>query len=77
MGNAALKEMVPHLKHLLSVKEPMVRRHAAWALKQEGDEASMKALADRLRVEKDRSTIRTLARLIESVTASEDEHPAL
>ena len=77
MGNAALKEMVPHLKHLLSVKEPMVRRHAAWALKQVGDEASMNALADRLRVEKDRSTIRTLARLIESVTASEAEHPAL
>ena len=76
MGNAALKEMVPHLKHLLSVKEPMVRRHAAWALKQVGDKASMKALVDRLRVEKDQPTIKTLVRLIESVTAPENENPA-
>lgn len=75
MGNAALKEMVPHLKILLSVKEPMIRRHAAWALKQIGGEVSMKALVSRLRVERDQSTRITLTRLIESSAAPEDENP--
>ena len=75
MGNAALKEMVPPLRRLLSVKEPMIRRHAAWALQQVGDKVSMKALVDRLRVEKDQSTRSALVRIIESSAATEGENP--
>ncbi|MDA2928545.1 tRNA epoxyqueuosine(34) reductase QueG [Acidobacteria bacterium AH-259-O06] len=34
MGNSGDPEMIPELKNLLNSGDPMIRRHAAWALKQ-------------------------------------------
>jgi epoxyqueuosine reductase len=51
LGNLKSREAVPALIQALQDQEPLVRRHAAWALGQIGTPEAMSALADRLGIE--------------------------
>lgn len=66
LGNAANPESVPELIGLLNCDEPMVRRHAAWALKRIGGSAAVKALRGRLAEERDEPTRLEIERLLET-----------
>ncbi|HEX9938243.1 MAG TPA: HEAT repeat domain-containing protein [Longimicrobium sp.] len=53
LGNWGSREAVPALAVALNDEEPLVRRHAAWALGRIGTDAAMQALAGRAEVEED------------------------
>ncbi len=53
LGNLKSEAAVPALTHALNDDEPLVRRHAAWALGEIGTGASRSRLAERLDLEPD------------------------
>ncbi len=65
MGNSRSEEFVPDLVQLLNDQDPMVRRHAAWGLKEIGGDQARSALVERLRVETDPPTRENLEILIQ------------
>lgn len=56
MGNRGDAQYVPHLVRALTEEEPVVRRHAAWALGRIGGDAARQGLQSRLAVESDETT---------------------
>lgn len=66
MGNSGSPQMIPDLKRLLHEKDAMVRRHAAWALARIGGSTCRELLRQRLRVESDPETRRSIRRLLQS-----------
>lgn len=64
MGNAKDPEMVAELRSLLNAHDPMVRRHAAWALGRMGTPEAREALQQRREIESDEATVRTLESLL-------------
>tara|TARA_B100000949_G_scaffold192681_1_gene176708 strand:- start:217 stop:1380 length:1164 start_codon:yes stop_codon:yes gene_type:complete len=60
MGNSGNPEMVLELKKLLNYEDPLIRRHAAWALNQIDSLEARQAILTRLEKEEDRNTLRTL-----------------
>ena len=65
MGNSRSQEFVPELTRLLNCPDPMVRRHAAWGLKEIGGDTARTALVRRLETETDDSTRQALEKLVE------------
>lgn len=61
MGNRGDARYVPALAEALAEGEPVVRRHAAWALGRIGGEAARQALAAALETEEDESVRREIA----------------
>ncbi len=64
MGNSRSQEFVPELVRLLHCPDPMVRRHAAWGLKEIGGDQARTALMERLGIETDGPTRRALEKLV-------------
>ena len=64
MGNTRSPDMIPELRSLLNTDDPMVRRHAAWALAQIGTPEAIKALRHRKEKEFDQETLTTLENLL-------------
>ena len=65
MGNSRSEEFLPELIQLLNGPDPMVRRHAAWGLKEIGGEQARKGLIERLGIEADARTREALEKLVE------------
>ena len=70
MGNARDPDMIPELKGLLNSEDPMVRRHAAWALVQIGTSEARDALLQRKKKEEDKETHATLEKLLHQPPAT-------
>ncbi|MFQ5740210.1 MAG: tRNA epoxyqueuosine(34) reductase QueG [Acidobacteriota bacterium] len=64
MGNSGDPEMIPELRALLNSDEPLVRRHAAWALNEIGGDEALAAIRQRLELESDPATSRALSKLL-------------
>ena len=56
---------MPELIQLLNGPDPMVRRHAAWGLKEIGGDQARKGLIERLGIETDARTREALEKLAE------------
>ena len=63
MGNSRSEEFVPELIQLLNGPDPMVRRHAAWGLKEIGGDQAQRALRERFQIETDALTREALRKL--------------
>lgn len=74
MGNARDPDMIPELRSLLHTEEPMVRRHAAWALARIGTPEAVQALRQRKEKESDQETLKTLESLLPSSTQKKKVH---
>ncbi|MDA8018429.1 MAG: tRNA epoxyqueuosine(34) reductase QueG [Thermoanaerobaculia bacterium] len=72
MGNRRDPRYVPPLVEALAAEEPVVRRHAAWALGQIGGNRAQRGLEGRLEVESDEATQREIRAALRRVTS----HPA-
>ena len=68
MGNSGSPRMIPDLKRLLHEEDAMVRRHAAWALARIGGSTCQEMLRQRLRMESDPRTRRSIGRLLQSTS---------
>jgi epoxyqueuosine reductase len=66
LGNWAAPEAVPVLTRALSDPEPLVRKHAAWALGRVGSAPARAALSDRASVESDASVLEELSAAIDA-----------
>jgi epoxyqueuosine reductase len=66
MGNSADPETIPELEHLLNSDDPMIRRHAAWALRKIKTPQALQVIRQRLAMETDSETMATLERLLKS-----------
>ena len=64
MGNSRSQEFVPELTRLLHSPDPMVRRHAAWGLKEIAGDQARKALIECLGIETDGPTRQALEKLV-------------
>ena len=64
-GNSGLIELVPEISRLLETEDPMVRRHAAWALQRIGGQGSKRSLQRRIKLEGDPATLRALRSALE------------
>ncbi len=56
LGNTRRSDMIPALKRLLASEEPLIRRHAAWGLKQIGTPAALAELREHQQKECDEKT---------------------
>ncbi|RPI20321.1 MAG: tRNA epoxyqueuosine(34) reductase QueG, partial [Acidobacteria bacterium] len=65
LGNSGNPEVAPELGRLLDDPDPMIRRHAAWALARIGSEEALRLLEQRRTVETDVATLQTLERLVQ------------
>ena len=70
MGNSHNKEFIPDLCKLLNCSDAMVRRHAAWALKEIGGSKAQKALVERRAIETNSQTRDELKTLLETETSN-------
>jgi len=66
MGNSGRSDFLPALEHLLNCPDPMVRRHAAWGLREIGSDRAISALRSRLAVEDDPATDHEIRRLLDN-----------
>ncbi|MBI4445862.1 MAG: tRNA epoxyqueuosine(34) reductase QueG [Acidobacteria bacterium] len=64
LGNSKDPQVLPELRQLLKCEEPVVRRHAAWGLYQLGGEEAYQAIQQRIAVETDLETLKTLENLL-------------
>ena len=64
MGNSGNPGLAPELTNLLNSEDPMVRRHAGWALKQLGTREALDAVRRRCAREQDPETRATLRELL-------------
>ena len=64
LGNSRKPETVAELTGLLNTDDPMVRRHAAWALARIGTSEALAAIRERRGKERDQKTLRTLEGLL-------------
>ena len=69
MGNRGDAAYVPHLVRALGSEEPVVRRHAAWALGRIGGDEARGGLEARLAVESDETTRREIDSALERLAA--------
>ena len=60
MGNSGDSKMVPDLRRLLKTDDPMIRRHAAWALGRIGSSEALDAVRERRENELDEETLKVL-----------------
>ena len=64
MGNSRDPEMIPELESMLNLEDPMVRRHAAWALARIGTLEALEALRQRMEREENEETRGTLEKIL-------------
>ncbi len=69
MGNSGNPGLQPELTSLLDSEDPMVRRHAGWALKQLGTREALDAVRRRCSRESDSETRATLRELLDDEAA--------
>jgi epoxyqueuosine reductase len=73
MGNSGNPGLAPELTHLLNSEDPMVRRHAGWALKRLGTRDALDAVRRRCLRESDPETRAALQRLLDGEAADPAE----
>jgi epoxyqueuosine reductase len=77
MGNAGDPGLTPSLKQLLNCDEPVVRRHAAWAIFRIGAPDAALLLQSRLDREVDPETLETLSGLLRRLKYERRSSPSI
>ena len=73
MGNSRDPALVPALRRLLQNGDPMVRRHAAWALNRIATRDALQAIRRRIAAERDEATLAVLGKILDENPGNLDQ----